>query len=139
MKKEQILKVYTDGAARGNPGPAASAFVLVLGEDIVRQEVEFIGNATNNTAEYKAIISALKTAEDSHSGKIQIFSDSKLAVNQITEKWKINYPHLVKLVKEIRQLMNNFQTVEIFHVNRSNAYIQICDRLCNERLDKAAK
>lgn len=133
------LKIYTDGAARGNPGPSASAYLIVSGIDIIHQGVTFIGIATNNIAEYQAIINALKIAQKYHTGHIQIYSDSKLAVNQITNKWKINYPHLLDLVKIIRRLMKKFQKVEIFHVKRNHPYIQKCDQLCNERLDAETK
>ena len=139
MDKYIVLKIYTDGAARGNPGPAASAFLIVSGKEIIRQKVEYIGIATNNTAEYKAIIHALNAAQKFHMGRVQIYTDSKLAVNQITNKWKINYPHLLNLVKQIRRLMEKFQEVEISHVKRNNPYIQKCDQLCNERLDAETK
>jgi len=135
MDKVNILKIYTDGAARGNPGPAASAYILVSGEKIIQQDVVYIGISTNNTAEYKAIINALQAAQQFHTGRVQIYTDSKLAVNQITNKWKINYPHLLKLVKKIHQLTKTFQEVEVFHLKRSHPYIQKCDQLCNERLD----
>jgi ribonuclease HI len=133
------LKIYTDGAARGNPGPSASAFLIISGKDIIHQGVTFIGNATNNIAEYQAIINALKIAQKYHAGHIQIYSDSKLAVNQITNKWKINYPHLLELVKEIRLLMKYFHKVEVFHVKRNHPYIQQCDQMCNARLDEETK
>jgi ribonuclease HI len=135
MEKIDILKIYTDGAARGNPGPAASAFLLVSGKEIIQKDVLYIGNSTNNTAEYKAIINALRAAQKFHQGNVQIYTDSKLAVNQITNKWKINYPHLLQLVREIQQLIKKFKTVEVFHVRRNNPYIQKCDKLCNDRLD----
>jgi ribonuclease HI len=135
MAKTDTLKIYTDGAARGNPGPAASAFIFVSSNKVVGKAVDFIGTATNNTAEYHAIIIALRAAQKIHKGPIQIYTDSNLAVNQITNKWKINQPHLYEYVKEIHQLMNNFQKVEIYHVKRNNTYIQKCDKLCNERLD----
>ncbi|TFF84133.1 MAG: ribonuclease HI family protein [Promethearchaeota archaeon] len=135
MDKDIILNIYTDGAARGNPGPAASAFLIVSGNEIIHQNVDYIGTATNNTAEYNAIINALTTAQKVHKGRIQIYTDSKLAVNQITNKWKINYPHLLNLVKQIHRLMKKFKNVEISHVTRDHPYIQKCDQLCNEQLD----
>jgi ribonuclease HI len=139
MEKYNILKIYTDGAARGNPGPAASAFLIVSGKNIIHEGVEYIGIATNNTAEYYAIINALKTAREFHSEDLQIYTDSKLAVNQITKKWKINFPHLLNLAKTIWRLMTKFQKVELFHVKRNHPYIRRCDQLCNERLDKETK
>ena len=64
-----ILKIYTDGAARGNPGPAAYAFIFVDKDNIIHKESGYLGNATNNTAEYKAIINALKITTPSISAK----------------------------------------------------------------------
>ena len=136
IKKGDILKIYTDGAARGNPGPSAYAFLFVLNDTIIHQGSGYIGTATNNTAEYQAIINALKAAEKFHRGHIQVFSDSNLAVQQINRKWKINYPHLSEMCSEVYQLYNKYETVEFFHVSRKNPFIQKCDELCNSQLDK---
>ena len=135
VKKEDKLKIYVDGASRGNPGPAASAFLLVHNDSIIQDECVFIGTATNNTAEYRAIINALKVAEKFSRGHIQVYSDSNLAVQQINKKWKINYPHLSKMCSEVYKLCEKFEKVEFLHVGRNNPYIQKCDKLCNERLD----
>jgi len=86
VKKGSILKIYVDGASRGNPGPAASAFLYVHNENIIHDECVFIGTATNNTAEYQAIIKALKVAERFSQGHIQGYSDSDLAIQQINKK-----------------------------------------------------
>ena len=136
IKKDEILKVYTDGAARGNPGPAAYAFLFVHHDTIVHKGSGFIGSATNNTAEYKAIINALRAAKKLQIGHLQIFSDSNLAVQQINGKWKINYPHLSELCIKVHQLCEKFEKVEFHHVSRNNRYLQKCDELCNSQLDK---
>ena len=135
VKKGDKLKIYVDGASRGNPGPAASAFLLVHNDTIIHDECDFIGTATNNTAEYQAIINALKAAEKFSRGHIQVYSDSNLAVQQINKNWKINYPHLSKMVGQVYKLCEKFEKVEFFHVGRINPYIQKCDKLCNELLD----
>ena len=135
VKKGDTLKIYVDGAARGNPGPAASAFLLVQDENIIYDNCEFIGTMTNNVAEYKAIINALKAAERFSRGHIQVYSDTNLAIQQINKKWKINYPHLSKLCGQVYKLREKYENVEFFHVRRNNPYIQKCDKLCNERLD----
>jgi ribonuclease HI len=136
IKKSDPLKVYTDGAARGNPGPAASAFLIVHNDTIIHNECSYIGTTTNNTAEYQAIINALKIAEKFHREHIQIFSDSNLAVQQINKNWKINYSHLSKLCNEVYKLREKYARVDFFHVGRNNRYIKICDQLCNEKLAK---
>jgi ribonuclease HI len=136
IKRGDILKIYIDGAARGNPGPAAYAFIFVHNDNILHQGFEYIGTKTNNSAEYKAIINALKAAEKFHRGHLQIFSDSNLAVQQINKKWKINYPHLSEMCSEVYKLCEKYENVEFFHVSRKNRYIQKCDDLCNSQLDK---
>jgi ribonuclease HI len=136
IKKGDILKIYTDGASRGNPGPAAYAFLFVHDNEIFYIVSGYIGAVTNNTAEYKAIIKALKAAEKFHRGDVKIFSDSNLAIQQINKKWKINYPHLSELCKEVYQLCQKYENVEFFHVGRKNKYIQKCDKLCNSQLDE---
>ncbi len=135
VKKGDKLKIYVDGASRGNPGPATSAFLLVQNDTIIHDECVFIGTATNNTAEYRAIINALKVAEKFSRGRIQVYSDSNLAIQQLNKKWKINYPHLSKMSREVYMLCEKYERVEFFHVGRNNPYIQKCDTLCNERLD----
>ena len=135
VKKGDKLKIYVDGASRGNPGPAASAFLFVHNDTIIHYECDFIGTATNNTTEYRAIINALKAAETFSRGHIQVYSDSNLAIQQINKKWKINYPHLAKLCNKVYKLCEKYEKVEFFHVGRNNPYIQKCDTSCNERLD----
>ena len=135
VKKGDKLKIYTDGASRGNPGPAASAFLFVHNDIVIHDGCDFIGTATNNTAEYRAIINALKVAERFSRGHVQVYSDSNLAVQQINKKWKINYPHLSKLCNEVYKLCKKYEQVEFFHVGRNNPYVQKSDKLCNERLD----
>ena len=135
MKKEGILKIYVDGAARSNPGPAASAFLLVRDGKVIHDECVYIGTATNNTAEYRAIINALKTAKQFSQRQLEVYSDSNLAVKQINKEWKINYPHLSKLFNQVQKLRKDYERVKFFHVGRGNPYIQKCDKLCNERLD----
>ena len=136
IKKGEILKIYTDGAARGNPGPAAYAFIFVHNNEIIHKGSGYLGTTTNNTAEYHAIINALKAAEKFHKGHLHIYSDSNLAVQLINRKWKINYPHLSKLCSEVSRLREKYEKVEFFHVRRNNSYIQKCDELCNSQLDK---
>ena len=135
LKKGDILKIYTDGAARGNPGPAAIAFLFVCKDNILYEKFTYIGHATNNTAEYQAIIDALKNAEQYSRGHLQVFSDSNLAIQQINKKWRINYPHLSKMCSEVHQLCENYEKVEFFHVGRNNPYIRKSDQLCNDQLD----
>ena len=108
-----ILKIHTDGGSLNNPGPAASAFLLYLGEEILYEEGKAIGVATNNDAEYTALINALKKViELKNLGqlqdveKINCFADSSLVVNQVNGLWKIKHAPIrayVSLVKNLEQ------------------------------------
>ena len=133
---DKILKVYTDGASRGNPGPAACAFIVVQSSKIIFSDVKYISRATNNIAEYNAIINALNYVKDAYSGEIEINSDSNLAIQQINGKWKINYPHLAKLQRKVLEISKKFKDVKFTHIPRENHFIKICDELCNRKLDE---
>jgi ribonuclease HI len=136
IKKGDVLEIYTDGAARGNPGPAAIAFIFVKDGKEFYRENEYIGKTTNNTAEYRAIISALKKAEDFTRWDIALYSDSQLAINQINGDWRINADHLSELCDEVRNLLKKFEHVKFTHVRRKNKMIQKCDKLCNKTLNE---
>ena len=133
--KKNIYYIYTDGASRGNPGPAAYGFVFLKEDVLIHQKSSFIGKATNNTAEYLAIINALKDAIKYTNGHIKVFSDSQLVVCQINGLYRVNNSHLLVLRHEIHELCEKFKKAEFFHVGRNNLYIQKCDLLCNNCLN----
>ncbi len=136
-RKDDVLQIYTDGASRNNPGPAASAFVFVKGEKIIRSDAMFIGEDTNNVAEYKAAIAALDEAVSHTRGKVELYSDSALLVNQVTGKWKIKKEHLKKLYDEVMHYVRRFEQVKFLHVSRENEFIKQADELCNKCLDRS--
>ncbi len=136
VRKGDILEIYTDGAARGNPGPAACAYILIKQGNIIKQNSEFIGHATNNTAEYHAIINALKDAEKYTRWGIKIFSDSELVIRQINKEYRIKKTHLSQLCSEVYSLVQKFEKVEFFNVGRENKFIKQTDKLCNDCLDQ---
>ena len=130
------LHIYTDGGARGNPGPAAIAFIIEGKGAVLKKHSEFIGKATNNTAEYTAIIKALEEA--SHFGKEVIcFCDSRLVVNQLSGKYKIKEKHLKEKFLEAKEREKMFEKVTYHHVPRENPKIKIADRMVNEELDRS--
>jgi ribonuclease HI len=135
VKRGDLLEIYVDGASRGNPGPAAYGFIFVNRDKIIYQNSGYIGNKTNNTAEYTAIINALNEAKQFSRWDLKIFSDSELVVRQINKKYRITKSHLSKLCHEVYKLSQFFEKVEFFNVGRSNAYIKKSDLLCNECLD----
>ncbi len=131
------LQIYTDGAARKNPGPAACAFLILdrMGQ-CVSEYAAFIGHATNNTAEYTAVISALERAKDLTRGPIDLYSDSQLVVRQLTGFYQVTKAHLARSVDQVRELERAFGKVTYHDVPRENRYIRHCDKLCNYTLDE---
>ena len=135
VKKGDLLKIYVDGASRGNPDPASWAFIFVSDTQIIHQKSDYIGTNANNTAEYQAIINALIDAERFTRWDVKIHSDSQLVIKQINKEYRINKPHLADFCSEVYNLRKKFAKVDFFHVGRENHYIELCDSLCNECLD----
>jgi len=140
VKKGEILYVYTDGASRGNPGPAAIAYIMGVERDGKWVEIdrhkEYIGIQTNNVAEYRAIIKALDVAHKYSRWKLILHSDSQLVIRQIKREYRIKAEHLAGLCDLIYEKMNFYDDVEFVYVPRENPHIKECDRLCNEMLDE---
>ena len=100
------LKIYCDGGARGNPGPAASAFLVIENGKTIHKDSKYIGKATNNTAEYSAVLLALTWLDDERimNRNIRIFLDSKLVANQLSGNYKIKNENLLKFHNKIKSL-----------------------------------
>jgi ribonuclease HI len=137
MKK---FVIYTDGGARGNPGKSA---IGVYFSNLYKTYSEFIGEGTNNIAEYKAVIFALQKAKSilgkdkAKNTEIEIRSDSKLLVNQLNGKYKIKEENLKLLFVDIWNLMQDFKSVKFKHINREEN--KIADAILNETLDQLEK
>ena len=130
------LHCYTDGASRGNPGPSAYAYILVDGEGrTIRQDSGYLGEGTNNSAEYHAVIESLKAALRYTRGRIVVFSDSELVVRQITGRYRIKKIHLADLSREVQKAASHFESVEFRNVPRDHPIIARADTLCNRVLD----
>jgi len=125
--------VYFDGAARGNPGPAAIGWVLVTADGIAAEGGERIGRATNNQAEYEALVRALEVAADYGFGELEIRGDSQLVVRQVRGGWDTNDPTLREKRARVRELLTGFDSWSIEHVPRD--INDRADELANEALD----
>lgn len=137
MKNTDTVTIYTDGASRGNPGPAAYAYVIQRegAEDI--EVAECLPETTNNVAEYTALVKALEHAEQLGARKAVVFADSELMVRQLQGTYKVKNEGLKPLYQEVQILWKQFDAVTVQHVPRSkNAH---ADRLCNEALDGKGK
>ncbi len=131
--------LYSDGGARGNPGPAASAFVFFDESDnLIHKSSKFLGDQTNNYAEYQGVVLALTWLtqnKDLIKGDINFFMDSELVVKQINGIYKVKEPTLQKLNKEVQDLIRTLSVKFIFK-NVPRIENKLADQLVNEELDK---
>jgi ribonuclease HI len=125
-----ILKAYTDGASKGNPGPAAIGYVIEKDGNVIEEHSEFIGIATNNIAEYKALITALIKMKSLGATDVFIFSDSELMVRQINKIYKVKNERLKPFFFEADNLLKSFDSCEIIHIPREKN--SVADGLANK-------
>ncbi len=138
MERNKII-IHTDGGARGNPGPAAIGAVIE-GPFGKKEYGEYLGEATNNEAEYKAVIFALKKlkqligSSEAKSGNVEIVVDSELIEKQLNGEYKIKEKNLQNFFIEVWNLKSDFGSVSFRHVLRGeNAE---ADRIVNQVLDR---
>jgi len=134
------LVVYSDGGARGNPGDAGIGIVITRPEGTTLQEFKsYIGRATNNQAEYKALIKALELAMRYGAKRLTACLDSELVVRQLKGEYRVRNPGLRPFFQRVREMEQAFEKVAYRHVPRSNEKIKIADRLVNEAIDEKVK
>ncbi len=127
------VHLYFDGACRGNPGPAAIGWVLVSGDGIVAEASERIGRATNNRAEYDALIAGLEAAADYGFDVLEVRGDSELIVKQVRGEYDANDPDLRERRVRVRELLSGFDSWSIEHVPRE--INSRADELASDALD----
>ncbi len=128
------LTINTDGGARGNPGPAAIGVVIrdEAGE-VIFEHGSYIGETTNNIAEYSALIKALETARDLGADEVKINMDSELIVKQMLGQYKIKQPALQELAAQVIKLLKSFSQYSFSHVRRE--FNKDADAMVNQALD----
>lgn len=130
------LFIYTDGGARGNPGPAGiGAVIYDENKNIIAEVSEYLGVATNNQAEYKAVIAALKKAKELGGAELFFYMDSELAVKQLNREYKVKNKDLAPLFLEVYNLSLSFKKISFSHIRRE--FNQAADKLANEAMDRA--
>jgi ribonuclease H / adenosylcobalamin/alpha-ribazole phosphatase len=143
MGGTRVLILRTDGAARGNPGPAALGAVLIdaAGPNARRSDAtplatisEYLGVQTNNVAEYMGVVRALALAEELGAREVELLLDSKLIVEQACGRWRVKDAKLIPLHAEVRALLRRFDRWSAAHVPR--AQNKQADALCNEAIDR---
>jgi len=125
--------LYTDGGARGNPGPSGIGAFLIVGEKEYSYK-EYIGVATSNQAEYKALILGMKKALEHGVQNLTVYMDSELIVNQLNEKYKVKDQKLAKLFVIVWNLKLRFKQISFTHIPRSQN--KKADFLVNQAIDQ---
>lgn len=137
MTAGRRVVIYADGGSRGNPGPAAiGAVVLDAASDppeIVATVSEAIGIATNNVAEYKALIAGLEAAAEVGATEVEVRADSQLVVRQLSGQYRVKHADLLPLHRRAKALLEGFEAVHVTHVPREQNID--ADALVNAALD----
>ena len=136
MSDDRHFVIYADGAARGNPGPAGAGAVLYDRDGVVVKELtRALGRATNNVAEYSALILGLEEAKRRGATSVDVRMDSLLVVEQMRGRWRIKHPGLKDLALRAGALLASFPERDITHIPREeNAH---ADLLSNRAIDEA--
>jgi ribonuclease HI len=132
------VKVYTDGACRGNPGLGSWAFIVEDDKGTRHERSGYIGPTTNNRAEYIAIIEALKFLKECGTIRATLYSDSQVVVNQICEDFVIKNDILQTMKDQVDKLAEDIDLV-VLYMTRESKDLKACDRLCNYVLDHHPK
>jgi ribonuclease HI len=136
---KQVL-IFSDGGSRGNPGPAASAFVILSKNcDLLVRNARYLGLRTNNQAEYEALISALEAASEIGAEEAICHLDSELVAKQLVGVYTVKNSELKKLWRKVQEMARSFKKISYINVPRTHPNIQTVDALVNETLDKLSK
>jgi len=134
--KSKKLSLYTDGASRGNPGPAGVGVVILDGRKKIKELYKYIGETTNNMAEYNALIYGLEEAVNLAAKEVVVNLDSELVARQLNGEYKVKDDDIKALFERALSILKNFEHFEIRHVARSKN--KDADRLANKAINLAS-
>jgi len=130
--------LWTDGAARGNPGPAGIGVMLKAANgEVIVAEGQFVGHTTNNVAEYKALLLGLERAIERGVLRLEVRADSELLIKQLKGEYRVRNAGLLPLYEQAKRLIKRFEEVRLKHVRREHN--GEADRLANEGIDKVGR
>ena len=129
-----VLEIFVDGACSGNPGPAAIGVVLKQGGKTLQEVSKAIGDATNNIAEYSALVYALQEALVLRVDRVKVFTDSELVFNQLNGAYRVKNERLKFLFDQVQHLKRGFQDIAITHIPREQN--KEADKLATTALKK---
>jgi ribonuclease HI len=130
----KTLRLFTDGAARGNPGHAGIGLVIEVDGGAPHEDCKYIGVATNNEAEYHALIEGLKAAQPLNPDRLEVYLDSQLVVEQMNGPYKVRKPELKLLYDQAKKLRGGFSEVVIRHIGREQN--GVADALANQAINE---
>lgn len=126
--------LYTDGGSRGNPGPAAYGFVIYADHEVVAKKGGYVGETTNNVAEYMGLLEGLKELKNHTQGEVWVYMDSELIIKQMRGEYRVRDANLKDIYVQVQQIEAQFDKVHYTHVRREkNA---VADKVVNQVLDK---
>jgi ribonuclease HI len=136
----QRLQIYSDGGARGNPGPAAIAFIALneRGETL-KVDTGYIGLHTNNQAEYEALLLGLNYALEVDAAEVACYLDSELVAKQLNGEYAVKDKQLQVYWRKVREIKVCFKKINFYNVRRTHPQIQRADELVNETLDRQGR
>jgi ribonuclease HI len=129
------IRLYTDGASRGNPGPAgAGIYITDATDQTLMEKSVFLGKTTNNVAEYQALIIGLELALQFSPQRLLVQMDSELIVRQLSGRYRVTSSHLLPLFRRARELLASFKEAHVAHIPREKN--RQADRLSNQAIDQ---
>ena len=131
------LTIYTDGGARGNPGPAGLGVVMYADGKIIKRHSRYLGKTTNNQAEYRAVIDALQHAQEMGAKEIDLVMDSELIVKQLNREYRVKDKELGQLFVQVWNLTLGFSKFTVRHVRREHN--KEADKMVNEAIDRGIR
>jgi ribonuclease HI len=131
-----IVHLFTDGGSRGNPGPAACGYVILDTQGkVIEQKGTYVGEATNNYAEYQGLLHGLERCKKLGASSVSCFLDSELVVKQMTGEYRVKHPDLRPLWEQARSYFIHFQSLTFTAIRREKN--KEADRMVNEALDSS--
>jgi ribonuclease HI len=134
-----MLRIYSDGGSRGNPGPSAYAIVVTEDGKVIDERTEFLGVHTNNYAEYRGLIAAMTRAIELKASEVEFVMDSELVISQMTGRYKVKSASVAGLHDDAVALSSMIPKVTFTHVLRENQMVSRADFLLNAEMDRNTK
>lgn len=131
------VEIYIDGASKGNPGPSGVGVVICKDGETIRNISGFIGNATNNIAEYTALVYGLKECLILKAESVKVNTDSELLYRQIKKVYRVKNPNILGLYNQVQHLLPAFKSVKFAHIPRENNYA--ADELATKAIKEGLK